>query len=43
MTSLLLDSHVMLWFFWDDPKLSGPAKSLIEVADNRKLISVASC
>ena len=43
MTSLLLDSHVMLWFFWDDPKLSGAAKTLIEDPDNRKLISVASC
>jgi PIN domain nuclease of toxin-antitoxin system len=43
MRSLLLDSHVMLWFFWDDPKLSGPAKALIEDADNHKLISVASC
>jgi PIN domain nuclease of toxin-antitoxin system len=22
MTSLLLDTHTMLWFFWDDPQLS---------------------
>jgi PIN domain nuclease of toxin-antitoxin system len=43
MTSLLLDSHAMLWFFWDDPQLSGAAKSLIEDADNRKLVSIASC
>jgi PIN domain nuclease of toxin-antitoxin system len=43
MASLLLDSHVLLWFLWDDPSLSGSAKALIEDADNRKLVSVASC
>src|SRR3972149_11517315 len=43
MTSLLLDTHVMLWFFWDDPQLSEKAKSLIEDANNRKLVSIASC
>jgi PIN domain nuclease of toxin-antitoxin system len=43
MTDLLLDTHAMLWFFWDDPKLSGHAKALIEDAENRKLISIASC
>jgi PIN domain nuclease of toxin-antitoxin system len=43
MTSLLLDSHAMLSFFWDDPRLSPDAKTLIEDADNRKLVSVASC
>ncbi|HEX3870452.1 MAG TPA: type II toxin-antitoxin system VapC family toxin [Pirellulales bacterium] len=43
MTSLLLDSHAMLWFFWDDPQLSTAAKALIEDADNLKLVSVASC
>jgi PIN domain nuclease of toxin-antitoxin system len=43
MTSLLLDSHTMLWFFWDDPQLSATAKKWIEDADNRKLVSVASC
>ena len=30
MTSLLLDTHAMLWFFWDDPRLSVAAKALIE-------------
>lgn len=40
---LLLDSHAMLWFFWDDPKLSSAAKTLIEDPDNRKLVSIASC
>ena len=43
MTSLLLDTHTMLWFFWDDPQLSDHAKSLIEDASNRKLVSIASC
>jgi PIN domain nuclease of toxin-antitoxin system len=33
----------MLWFFWDDPQLSAKAKALIEDADNRKLVSIASC
>ena len=40
---LLLDSHTMLWFFWDDPKLSTSAKTLIEDPDNRKLVSIATC
>ncbi|HLA84565.1 MAG TPA: type II toxin-antitoxin system VapC family toxin [Thermoguttaceae bacterium] len=43
MTNLLLDTHAMLWFFWDDPQLSSEAKSLIEDAGNRKLVSIASC
>ncbi len=43
MTSLLLDTHTMLWFFWDDPQLSAHAKALIEDGNNRKLISIASC
>jgi PIN domain nuclease of toxin-antitoxin system len=43
MTNLLLDTHAMLWFLWDDPQLSGRAKTLIEDADNHKWISIASC
>jgi PIN domain nuclease of toxin-antitoxin system len=43
MTSLLLDTHAMLWFVWDDPKLSASAKKAIEDAENRKLVSIASC
>ncbi len=43
MTSMLLDTHTMLWFFWDDPRLSAPAKELVKNADNRKLVSIASC
>ena len=43
MTNLLLDTHTLLWFFWDDPQLSLNAKTVIENPDNRKLISIASC
>ncbi len=43
MTQLLLDSHAMLWFFWDDPQLSAYARKLIEDSDNRKLVSITSC
>ena len=43
MKSLLLDTHAMLWFWWADLRLSSTARSLIEDADNRKLVSVASC
>jgi PIN domain nuclease of toxin-antitoxin system len=43
MTNLLLDTHTVLWFFWDDPRLSTRAKTLIEDSDNGKLVSIASC
>ncbi|MEX2187278.1 MAG: type II toxin-antitoxin system VapC family toxin [Pirellulales bacterium] len=43
LANLLLDSHALLWFLWDDPKLSIRAKNLIEDASNRKFVSVASC
>src|SRR2546425_9644913 len=41
--NVLLDTHAMLWFFWDDPQLSAKAKATIEDPVNRKLVSVASC
>src|SRR3569833_2465614 len=41
--NLLLDSQALLWFLWDDPRLSAAAKSAIENAANRKLVSIASC
>lgn len=41
--NLLLDFHAMLWFFWDDSRLSAKAKQLIEDPGNRKLVSIASC
>jgi len=43
MSDLLLDTHTMLWFIWDDPMLSPAAKRLIENPVNRKLVSIASC
>lgn len=41
--TLLLDTHAFLWFCQDDASLSVAAKSLIEDAGNRKLVSVARC
>ena len=38
MTGLLLDTQAMLWFFWDDSRLSKSAKMLIENAGNRKVV-----
>lgn len=43
MSSLLLDSHTLLWFAWGDPKLSANAQALIEEPSLRKLVSVATC
>lgn len=40
---LLLDTHAFLWFWWDDPRLSGTAKQAICDPTNRKLVSTASC
>ena len=40
--NLLLDTHTMLWFWWNDPQLSEVAKDTITNPDNRKLVSVAS-
>ncbi|MFB2919168.1 MULTISPECIES: type II toxin-antitoxin system VapC family toxin [Aerosakkonema] len=39
---LLLDTHVIIWFFSGDIKLSDTARNLIEDIDNIKYISVAS-
>ena len=41
--NLLPDTHAMLWFFWDDPQLSGHAKQLITDPANHKFVSIASC
>jgi PIN domain nuclease of toxin-antitoxin system len=41
--TILLDTHVLLWFLNDDPQLSASAKGLIEDPSNRKLVSIASC
>lgn len=39
---LLLDTHALLWFYLDDPKLSDAARSLILDPANVKLVSPAS-
>jgi PIN domain nuclease of toxin-antitoxin system len=39
----LLDTHTLIWFFQDDPLLSGGAKVLIEEPSNRKRVSIATC
>lgn len=43
MISLLLDTHALLWFLWNDPHLSHPAREAIEAPTNRKLVSIATC
>jgi PIN domain nuclease of toxin-antitoxin system len=42
MTTLLLDTHTVLWFWWDDPQLSATAKALICDPANRKVVSPAT-
>jgi PIN domain nuclease of toxin-antitoxin system len=38
----LLDTHVLLWYFEDSPKLPESVATIIENADARKAVSVAS-
>lgn len=38
----LLDTHAILWFWWDDPRLSASARDLIRDPANRKLVSPGS-
>lgn len=40
--NLLLDTHALLWFSEDNPKLSTKVKSLIEDNDNNCFLSIAS-
>ena len=40
--TLLLDTHAVLWFWWDDERLSEVAKALICDPANRKVVSPAS-
>lgn len=40
--TLLLDTHAVLWFWWDDPRLSAAAKGAVCDPANRKLVSPAS-
>ncbi len=39
---VLLDTHALLWWFTDDPRLSTKARALIGDADNEILVSAAS-
>ena len=39
---LLLETHALLWYYSDDPKLSATARSLISDPSNRKFVSPAS-
>jgi PIN domain nuclease of toxin-antitoxin system len=41
MPRLLLDTHAFLWFFTEDPKLSGPAQRTIAAGGNEPLLSAA--
>ncbi len=38
----LLDTHVLLWWLFDDPKLSGPARDVIRAPENMIMVSSAS-
>ncbi len=38
----LLDTHVLLWWLFDDPKLSGPARDVIRAPENTIMVSSAA-
>lgn len=40
--TLLLDTHTVLWFWWNDPRLSAAAMAAICDPNNRKLVSPAT-
>src|SRR5262245_11582538 len=39
---VLLDTHVLLWWMWGDPRLSDRARNAIEAANSEVYISAAS-
>jgi PIN domain nuclease of toxin-antitoxin system len=39
---LLLDTHAVLWFWWDDPRLSARARAAIADPANEKFVSIAT-
>lgn len=39
---VLLDTHALLWWLFDDPQLSRPARDAIKDAENAVLVSSAS-
>ncbi len=38
----LLDTHALLWWLFDDPKLSGPARDIIRAPENMIIVSSVS-
>ena len=40
--NILLDTHTFLWFVNDDPRLSMPARVLIETEESQPFLSVVS-
>ncbi len=42
VVGFLIDTHVLLWWLFDDPKLSGLAHDAIQAPDNTILVSSAS-
>lgn len=40
--NILLDTHAFLWFVSDSPRLSDPARTLIEAEDSQPFLSIAS-
>jgi PIN domain nuclease of toxin-antitoxin system len=38
----LVDTHALVWFLFDDPRLSERARNLILQADSRVSLSIAS-
>jgi PIN domain nuclease of toxin-antitoxin system len=40
--NVLLDTHVLLWYYLDDPQLSTPARAIIQDPANTIFISAAS-
>jgi PIN domain nuclease of toxin-antitoxin system len=41
-SKFLLDTHALLWWLFDDPRLSRPAYDIIQESDNKILVSSAS-
>ena len=39
---LLLDTHALIWFLENDPKLSAAAREVIEEPANKRWVSIAS-
>jgi PIN domain nuclease of toxin-antitoxin system len=42
LSRLLLDTHIFLWFAWDDRRLSRRARDLIEDGTSQPVVSAAS-